>query len=123
MATNRIKWLRLRKAAECVLAENGLPGKKVTINATTGMVDEFRSLIEWNRAKRSVQLYLNLLYNKSAEDIIQTLAHELAHVVTGLGSEVGQMRETSEIFNVMRGKLEVQLMNFYFNTTDSAGRR
>jgi len=114
MATNRTRWLQLRKAAEYVLAKNGIPGKKVTINATTGMADEFRSLVEWNRAKISVQLYLNLLYNKTVEDIIQTLAHELAHVITGLGSEVGTETEMIKEFNETRAKVEKQLTDFYF---------
>jgi len=109
----RIKWLRLRKAAESVLAENGLLGKKVTINATTGLDEEFRSLVEWNKKRTGIQIYLNLLHNKNIGDIIQTLAHELAHVVLNVGSEVGQEADTAQAFDEARARLEVRLKELY----------
>ncbi len=72
----KIKWGRLQKICE------GITGKPVSIVAQAGgagVPPSVRGAVKIEAT--GIMVYLNLLMNKTAEDVIATLAHELAHNV------------------------------------------
>jgi predicted metal-dependent hydrolase len=73
---DRIRWLRLQKIA------TEIANRKVTINLTTSSkITGYRALTEFN--SQSMLVYMNGCLIKSVEEVIDALAHELAHVTLG----------------------------------------
>ncbi len=72
----KIKWYKFQKICERIT------GKPVRIVAQAGGGDVPPSVRGAVKVEESgITVYLNLLMNKKAEDICETLAHELAHQV------------------------------------------
>ena len=70
-----IKWLWLKKVAEKIC------GTPVEIHITTQLDKNIRGVIFQNGPRYEV--LLNAKWAKKEEDVVETLAHELAHAVTG----------------------------------------
>jgi len=71
-----IKWLRLKKVAEKIC------GAPVEIHITTQLDKNIRGVVLRGNGPR-YEVLLNAKWAKKEEDVVETLAHELAHTVTG----------------------------------------
>lgn len=72
-----IKWIRLQ---EICLGMAG-PGITLHVHGSTDVPPNLRAAV--SREGLRVDILLNLLYNKNLEDVIDSLAHEMAHIVLG----------------------------------------
>ncbi len=72
-----IKWIRLQ---EICLGLAG-PGITLHVHGSTDVPPNLQAAV--SREDQRVDILLNLLYNKNLEDIIDNLAHEMAHIVLG----------------------------------------
>ncbi len=72
---NKIKWGRLKRIAQKI------SGKNVDIYGSTRMSPEIRSAVEFNGGRADIGI--NLKQVKNVQEVIEALAHELAHVVLG----------------------------------------
>ncbi len=70
-----IKWIRLQEI--CL----GLAGHGVTlhVHASTDVPPDLCAAVE--RQDDRIDIIMNMLYNKTLEDVIDNLAHEMAHIV------------------------------------------
>ena len=72
-----IKWIRLQEI--CVNLVDG--ACVVHITASTDVPPNLRAAVE--REGDRIDILMNMLYNKNREDVIDSLAHEMAHIVLG----------------------------------------
>lgn len=70
-----IKWIKLKEIAEKFC------GAPVDIHITTQLDKNIRGVIL--RSGLGYEVLLNAKWAKKEEDVVETLAHELAHTVTG----------------------------------------
>jgi len=71
-----VKWLRLKEAVEKIC------GAPVEIHITTQLDKNIRGVIL--QSGPGYEVLLNAKWAKREEDVVETLAHELAHTVTGV---------------------------------------
>ena len=69
-----LRWLKLKQVAERI------SGEKVDIHITTQLDKNIRGVCTRNLQTNGVEILLNAKYAKKEEDVIETLAHELAHL-------------------------------------------
>jgi len=72
-----IKWIRLQE----ICLSLARPGDIVHVHGSTDLPLDLRAAV--SREGRRIDLMMNLLYNKTLDDVIDSLAHEMAHVVLG----------------------------------------
>lgn len=70
-----IKWIRLQ---EICLSLAG-PGVSLHVHASTEVPADLCAAVE--RQDDRIDILMNMLYNKTLEDVIDNLAHEMAHIV------------------------------------------
>lgn len=70
-----MKWLRMKDVL------SSMTQRPVEIVLSTELSDNLRSAIEFSDT--NVLLCLNAKYSKNDDDIIETVAHEIAHVIVG----------------------------------------
>ena len=77
-----LRWMKLKEIAEKITKE------KVDIHISTQLDKNIRGVCTRNLQTNGVEILLNAKYAKKEEDVIETLAHELAHLkVKGHGNE------------------------------------
>ncbi|MCD6124306.1 SprT-like domain-containing protein [bacterium] len=69
-----LRWLKLKKIAEEITKES------VDIHITTQLKENIRGVCTRNMQTNGVEILLNAKYAKKEDDVIETLAHELAHL-------------------------------------------
>lgn len=72
-----IKWMRLREICRDIAGD----GVRVELHASTDLPADMRAAVL--RKEYRVDIALNMLYNKSLDDCLDSLAHEMAHIVIG----------------------------------------
>lgn len=83
----KIKWKRLKNIASVIAKRN------VEINLTTDdSMKGYNALVEYNGD--SVLVFLNGNNCKSLDNVIDALAHELSHVVTGDQQDSNRHKKT-----------------------------
>lgn len=84
--TASIKWFRLAEICEDVLKRD--LGEKITVDlhASTSVPDNVRA--EVKRTADHVDILLNMGWAKILEEVVESIAHELAHVALGEGDAV-----------------------------------
>ena len=101
---NAIKWMRLKEIAERLLKDmmtddDGCVPEvpEVNIMCATDLPPDLRAAVrpEFDATgKRVINIALNLLYNKTLEDVIDSIAHELAHeMISAAGDDHGKRFE------------------------------
>lgn len=109
-----IKWIRLqeicRSTAGC--------GLTVELHASTDIPANTRA--EVLKEGHRVDIVLNMLYNKTLDDVIDSLAHEMTHIVPGVGDE-GHGTEFSRKWNEVRKMItqEYQMRDEQFLVTEA----
>jgi hypothetical protein len=73
-----IRWLRLKETCEAILAEHHFE-LQVFLHLSSDVPDDYKALVQ--RKGDEVNILLNMKYNKGLDDVIRSIAHELAHVV------------------------------------------
>jgi len=76
-----IQWIRLKEISEKILFEAISQRLAVSLHGSTDIDGGLRAAVD--RSGSSVNIVLNLLYNKSLPDVFASIAHELAHVTLG----------------------------------------
>lgn len=76
-AEPRIKWLRIKKIAECIV------GCPVAIHGSTELPEDLKAAVDALVGER-VDIAINFQHIKSADEALEAVAHELAHVVAGI---------------------------------------
>jgi len=95
-----IRWMRIREIAEKITKE------KVDIHISTQLDKNIRGVCTRNLQTNGVEILLNAKYAKKEEDVIETLAHELAHLkVKGHGNEF------QKEMNRIKKEIEKELKN------------
>jgi len=89
-----IKWLRLKAVAEKIC------GAPVEIHITTQLDKNTRGVILRRDGPR-YEVLLNAEWAKKEEDVIETLAHELAHAVTGTRHGEKWQKKMEEIKKIL----------------------
>jgi hypothetical protein len=72
-----IKWIRLQGICLDLIDRKQI----VHIHGSTDVPTNLRALVSQEGGR--VDIFMNLLYNKNLEDVIDSLAHEMAHIVLG----------------------------------------
>jgi hypothetical protein len=72
-----IKWIRLQGICLDLIDRKQI----VHIHGSTDVPANLRALVSQEGGR--VDIFMNLLYNKNLEDVIDSLAHEMAHIVLG----------------------------------------
>ena len=88
-----IKWLRLKEAAEKIC------GAPVEIHITTQLDKNIRGVIL--QSGPGYEVLLNAKWAKEEGDVVETLAHELAHTVTGTRHGVKWKKKMEEILDIL----------------------
>jgi hypothetical protein len=70
-----IKWIRLQEICLNLVDRTCV----VHITASTDVPPDLRAAVE--RKDGRVDVFMNMLYNKNRDDVIDSLAHEMAHIV------------------------------------------
>ncbi|MBP7705693.1 MAG: hypothetical protein KA243_00440 [Candidatus Aminicenantes bacterium] len=70
-----IKWIRLQAICLGLLG----PGITLHVHASTEVPPDMCAAVE--RRDDRIDILMNMLYNKTLEDVIDNLAHEMAHIV------------------------------------------
>ena len=76
-AREGIKWIRLQE----ICLDLAGPGVDLHIHGSTDVPPNLMAAVERDGSR--IDILLNLLYNKTLEDVIDSLAHEMAHIVLG----------------------------------------
>lgn len=87
VSQSNIKWIRLKEVCEQTLRAE-LPDEQslvVNIIASTDIELNLRAAVE--RTGEVINIALNFFYNKGLTEVVDSLAHELAHVVLNSGGE------------------------------------
>ena len=87
VSQSSIKWIRLKEVCEQTLRTE-LPeeqGLVVNIIASTDIEMSLRAAVE--RTGGIINIALNFFYNKDLKEVVDSLAHELTHVVLHSGGE------------------------------------
>jgi len=94
-----VKWLRIRRIAE------ELVNKRVELYLSTAVPPHLKGVVEIERD--TVYIVLNMAYSKEIDDVLDIVAHELAHVKT---------KELSHnaAFNAACAELREELRRRYF---------
>ena len=88
-----IKWIRLQD-----ICLDLVDGKKIVhIHGSTDVPANLRAVVSQEAGR--IDILMNLLYNKNLEDVIDSLAHEMAHIVLGTG---GHGREFARKWDELR---------------------
>jgi hypothetical protein len=74
-----IQWLRLQEICLDIIDRKGV----LHVHASTDVPENLRAAV--SREGDRIDILMNMLYNKNLEAMIESLAHEMAHIV--LGSE------------------------------------
>lgn len=82
---SEIKWVRLQEACQVVVQAEIGDDVTMFLHGSIDLPLDLRAAVE--RKKDRVDIMLNLVYNKTIKDIIESLAHELTHIVMGAGDE------------------------------------
>lgn len=72
-----IRWIRLQE----ICLDIAGPGVSLHVHGSTDVPPNLQAAV--SREDQRVDILLNLLYNKTLEDVIDNLAHEMAHIVLG----------------------------------------
>lgn len=91
MATRRraatregIKWIRLQR----ICLDLADPGIDLHIHGSTDVPPDLMAAVERDGSR--IDILMNLLYNKTLEDVIDSLAHEMAHIVLNTEGHDGE---------------------------------
>ena len=76
-----VKWIRLQEIC-LALVDNKLT---LHVHGSTDLPIDLRAAV--SQEGQRVDIVMNLLYNKNLEDVIDSLAHEMTHIVRGVGDE------------------------------------
>lgn len=101
--TPRIKWVRLQDISRDVLKRHNKEDIEVFLHGSMDLPANLRATVERHGAR--VDLLVNLTYNKGLKDIIKSLAHELAHIVLGLGDECHETKRFERTIQVLTGEI------------------
>jgi hypothetical protein len=72
-----IKWIRLQE----ICLDIAGPDVSLHVHGSTDVPPNLQAAV--SREGQRIDILLNLLYNKTLEDVIENLAHEMAHLVLG----------------------------------------
>lgn len=87
--TGQIRWLRLKKIAESIA------GCPVAIHGSTELPVSLRAAVDAEEGRR-VDIALNFQHIKEADEALEAVAHELAHVVARTGEHDNKFEEARE---------------------------
>ena len=76
-ARDEIKWIRLQE----ICIDLAGPGVDLHLHGSTDVPSDLMAAV--SREGPRIDILMNLLYNKNLEDVIDNLAHEMAHIVLG----------------------------------------
>jgi hypothetical protein len=76
-----IKWIRLQEICRDTVGR----GLTIELHASTDIPGNTRAAVL--KEGHRVDIALNMLYNKTLDDVIESLAHEMTHIVLGIGDE------------------------------------
>jgi hypothetical protein len=76
-AREEIKWIRLQQ----ICLDLAGPGIDLHLHGSTDVPSDLMAAV--SREGPRIDILMNLLYNKNLEDVIDNLAHEMAHIVLG----------------------------------------
>lgn len=97
--SGEVMWLRIRRAAE------ELVGKRVELYLSTAVPPDLKGVVE--DEGNVVYIVLNMTYSKEIDNILDIVAHELAHVKT-------RKLEHDATFNAAYTELREELRRRYF---------
>lgn len=106
---SEIKWVRLQDACRSVVIEETGDDVSLFLHGSIDLPLELRAAVE--RKSDRIDIMLNLVYNKTIKDIIESLSHELAHIVLGEGDSA----HVHTRFNRAMTKIQKALMREYEN--------
>jgi len=101
--SNEIKWIRLQDICKDIIFRKRQEDISIFLHGSMDLPANLRATVE--RHGDRVDLLVNLTYNKGVEDIIKSLAHELAHIVLGRGDECHETRRFVRTFQVLVGEI------------------
>jgi len=96
-----VRWKKLRKICSEIL------GRSVQIYGSTNVADELRAAII-DRGKDPVEIVINLNKNKSENEVVQSLAHELSHLILKNDSDNAIGEKAASLYEEILKKLEVK---------------
>jgi len=73
-----IRWLKLLNNGKLILESYGIKAD-IEIHLSTALPDDVRANVQGTSIK--VDILLSALHNKTEDDVIDSLAHELSHIV------------------------------------------
>ncbi len=76
-----IKWIRLQEI--CIALADYT--KTVHVHGSTDLPINLRAAVSQEGPR--IDIIMNLLYNKNLDEVIESLAHEMAHILLGVGDE------------------------------------
>lgn len=94
-----VKWLRIRRIAE------ELVNKRVELYLSTAVPPHLRGVVEME--DDAAYIVLNMAYSKEIDNVLDIVAHELAHVKTG------ELSHTTA-FNAALVEIREELRRRYF---------
>jgi len=73
----KIKWNRIKEIIKEITGY-----KEVEILLSTEVDDDYRASVVYQPNKKVATIVLNSLYNKNEKHVIESIAHETAHILT-----------------------------------------
>ena len=89
-----IRWLKLLNNAKLILESYGTKAD-IEIHLSTALPDDVRANVQGTSV--SADILLSALHNKTEDDVVASIAHELAHIVCHQNKQLDAIKVQADI--------------------------
>ena len=97
-----IRWLKLLNNSKLILESYGIKAD-IEIHLSTALPDDVRANVQGTGI--SADILLSALHNKTEDDVVLSIAHELTHIVCHKNKQLDNVRVQEDITTKLREAL------------------
>ena len=97
-----IRWLKLLNNGKLILESYGIKAN-IEIHLSTALPDDVRANVQGTSVKADI--LLSALHNKTEDDVVESMAHELAHIVCHKNKQLDAVTVQADIHRKLKEAL------------------